>query len=102
MWGSETGNIRMTRHYMQFGYNQNVKYKGKVYHIQTEDGGRNNPVVTTQLFMGGVILASKRTNYLDIMSSEDFESRVKDIVREQHKSLLKELVSGALDDRLEQ
>jgi hypothetical protein len=87
---------------MQFGYNQNIKYKGKVYHIQTEDGGRNNPVVTTQLFRGGAIIASRRTNYLDIMSSEELESCVKDIVREQHKSIIKDLTTGALDDRLEQ
>ncbi len=87
---------------MQFGNNQNIKYTGKVYHIQTEDGGHNNPVVTTQLFRGGRILATKRTSYLDIMSSDELESCVQDIVREQHKSIMKELVSGALDDRLEE
>ncbi len=87
---------------MQFGHNQNIKYKGRVYHIQTEDGGHSNPVVTTQLFRGGRLIATRRTNYLDIMSSEELESCVQDIVREQHKSIMKELVSGALDDQLEQ
>ncbi len=87
---------------MVLGFNHNIKHNGKVYHIQTENGGHDNPVVTTQLFSGGVILASRRTSYLDIMSSEDLESCVKDIIREQHKSIIKDLTSGALDDRLEQ
>ena len=86
---------------MQFGYNKNIKYKGKLYHIQTEDGGRANPVVTTQLFIGGAVIASRRTDYLDIIASGEFEARVKDIVREQYRSIIKDLTSGALDDRLE-
>jgi hypothetical protein len=85
---------------MQSGHNKNIKYKGKAYHIQTENGGRANPVVTTQLFIGGAVIASRRTDYRDIIDSQDIDARVKDIVKEQRRSILKELTSGALDDRL--
>lgn len=76
---------------MQLGVNQNINYKGVTYHIQTEDGGRNNPVITTLLFKGGTILASRRTSYEDILKSDQLETVVKEIMAEQHKSILKDL-----------
>ena len=42
------------------GFNHNIKHKGKVYHVQTEDSGVNNPHIITHLFVGGNILASKK------------------------------------------
>ncbi len=86
---------------MHLGYNQNVSYKGVVYHIQTEDGGPGNPVITTQLFKGGVILATRRTSYSDIIKSGKLDVVVKEIIREQHSSISKELLDGSLDDLLE-
>ena len=46
------------------GYNTNVRHKGKLYHIQTEDSGVKRPHVITQLFAdGGRIIASEKTSY---------------------------------------
>ncbi len=86
---------------MHFGYNQNVNYKGVVYHIQTEDGGPDNPVVTTQLFKDGVILTTRRTSYSDSIKSEKLDVVVKEIMREQHSSTSKDLLGGSLDDLLD-
>jgi hypothetical protein len=86
---------------MHLGYNQNVSYKGVVYHIQTEGGGPGNPVVTTQLFKGGVILATRRTSYSDTLKSEKLDVVVKEIMREQHSSISKDLLDGSLDDLLD-
>lgn len=52
---------------MLTGYNTNLKVKGGIYHIQTEDGGINNPVITTLLYSKGAILASKKVSYADII-----------------------------------
>lgn len=84
---------------MNLGYNQNVNYNGEVFHIQTEDGGRNNPVITTTLFKGGVILAARRTGYSDIIKSDKLETVVAEIMREQHTSVLNELKAGAFDKK---
>ena len=35
------------------GYNTNVRHKGKLYHIQTEDSGINHPHIITHLFADG-------------------------------------------------
>ncbi len=83
---------------MQLGVNQNIKFKGEIFHIQTEDGGVNNPVITTLLFKGGSILNSRRTNYEDILKSENLPTVVKELMAEQHKYVLKELRSGNYKD----
>ena len=41
------------------GFNHNIKHKGRIYHIQTEDSGPKNPHIITHLFVGGNVLASK-------------------------------------------
>ena len=41
------------------GYNTNVRHKGKLFHIQTEDSGIGHPHIITHLFAdGGRIVAS--------------------------------------------
>ena len=82
---------------MNFGLNQNISHNGEVYHIQTEDGGRMNPVVTTVLFKGGSIVASKKTAYEDILKSEKLDVVINEIIREQHTLVLKQLKSGLFE-----
>jgi hypothetical protein len=78
------------------GYNHNVKYKGRVYHVQTEDSGPANPRLFTHLYFEGTILASKKHEY-DAASAED---TVRGLMQGQHKSILKDLKQSLLDDKL--
>lgn len=84
---------------MLSGLNHNVRFKGKIYHVQTEDSGKEKPHVTTILYEGGVILARKRTSYADLAASDDLETAVSDIMRKQHKEMLRLLKSGELGRR---
>lgn len=86
---------------MQLGFNENVIHNGVVYHIQTEDSGRKNPVITTLLFKEGSIIASKKTGYADIIKSDKLEIVVKDIMREQHGVMLRSLKDGVFDRKEE-
>jgi len=79
---------------MLVGYNTNVPYKGKLYHIQTEDNGVKNPIVVTLLYYKGTILASKKFSYADIASNLDYKEKVRELMKEQHKSMMKELIRG--------
>lgn len=85
---------------MQLGFNNNVIYRGETYHIQTEDGGISNPVITTLLFKGGVVIASKKTDYSDIIKFEGLDRVVREIMREQHAKVLKELKEGRYDSKI--
>lgn len=82
------------------GYNHNIKYKDVVYHVQTEDSGLNNPHVITHLFVGGNIIESRRTSYANLVSMDNVQSRIRDMMQDQHKSLLKGLIQGQFDDKL--
>lgn len=79
---------------MLVGYNTNISYKGKVYHVQTEDSGKTNPVIVTLLYAQGAILASKKTSYTHIINESDWKEKVRTLMKEQHKIMIKELVSG--------
>lgn len=79
---------------MLVGYNTNIPYKNKTYHVQTEDNGKSNPVIVTLLYSQGAILASKKTSYADIVSAHDYEHKVRELMKAQHKIMIKELIAG--------
>ena len=83
---------------MVVGFNHNIKHKGKAYHIQTEDSGLENPHIITHLFVGGNILASKKTSYADIIGAENLAQVVRELMEEQHKEMLRNLINGVYDD----
>lgn len=81
------------------GYNTNVRHKGKLYHIQTEDSGVRRPHIITHLFAdGGRIVATKKTKYDDLIGSDDLNDRVKAMMRDQHKAMFIELRDGHHDE----
>ncbi len=82
---------------MAVGFNHNVQYKGHVYHVQTEDSGVDNPHVITHLFVGGNILASKKTAYSHLLGRPDLEVALRELMEKQHKGMLRELVAGQFD-----
>jgi len=79
------------------GYNHNVRYRGLVFHVQTEDSGITNPHVFTHLFHGGVILSTRKLVY-DAGASEE---AVKSLMQAQHKATLKDLKRGNFDDKID-
>jgi hypothetical protein len=79
---------------MLVGYNTNISYKGNTYHIQTEDSGVKNPVIVTLLYSKGAILASKKTSYSHIIKDPEYKDKVKRLMKEQHKGMIKELLAG--------
>ncbi|MBI3803308.1 MAG: hypothetical protein HY282_06050 [Nitrospirae bacterium] len=82
---------------MLSGINTDIQFKGEVYHIQTEDGGATNPVITTLLFKGGAICSSKKTSYADILESPSFQEVVRELMKEQHKGMVRDLAAGKFE-----
>ena len=85
---------------MVVGYNHNIMYKGEVFHVQTEDSGINNPHIITLLYRGGNILASKKTSYADIVRMGNLNQVVEDLMKEQHKEMLRRLKNAEFDERI--
>lgn len=79
------------------GFNHNVRHKGRGYHVQTEDSGEEIAHVITHLFEGGNILASKKASYAELRGRPDLKARVRSLMEEQHRQMLRELVNGGFD-----
>jgi hypothetical protein len=79
------------------GFNHNIKHKGRIYHVQTEDSGPKNPHIITHVFVGGNIIASKKTDYAELLAKPDYERTVRSMMEEQHKQMLRNLVNGVYD-----
>lgn len=85
---------------MVLGFNHNIMYRGQVFHVQTEDSGVEIPNIVTLLYQGGVIHCSVKTSYSDIVKMDNLEQVVEELMKEQHKQMMRRLKSGEFDDRI--
>lgn len=76
------------------GFNTDVKYRGLVYHVQTEDKGKVNPLIETLIYKGGEILASRRLPYAELVKDTDAEAAISRLMEEQHKAMILEVKRG--------
>ena len=81
---------------MLTGYNTDFKFQGKIYHCQTEDGGVNSPSITSLMYYQGAILASRKTSYADILKADCLDEVVRELMMEQHKQMIRDLMQGKL------
>jgi hypothetical protein len=80
------------------GYNNNVRHKNRVFHIQTEDSGVNHPHIITHLFMdGGRILKSVKKSYAEHVGADGMSETVRGLMKEQHKAMFIALRDGQFD-----
>jgi hypothetical protein len=79
------------------GCNTNVLYRGKQFHVQTEDSGRANPHIISHVYHGGTIIASEKSEYGDRVDSDELDIKVRAQIELQHTTMLKRLTSGELD-----
>lgn len=83
------------------GFNNNVRHKGRVFHVQTEDSGVRHPHVITHLFMdGGRILKTTKTSYVEHLGSENMGEVVRKMMKEQHKAMFVALREGQFDEQI--
>lgn len=79
------------------GYNHNVRYRGLIFHVQTEDSGLMNPHLFTHLFHEGVIVSTRKLVY----DNGADEGAIKSLMQAQHKAVMKDLKRGHFDDKID-
>ena len=85
------------------GFNNNVRHKGRVFHIQTEDSGIRHPHIITHLFAdGGRILKTIKTSYAEHIGHEKMAETVRAMMQDQHKGMFMSLRDGQFDYLLEE
>ncbi len=82
---------------MLSGFNTDIRHRGVLFHVQTEDSGLDNPHVITHLFHGGNILASEKRDYSDLLGHKNIEESIRKLMESQHKTMLKQLSRGEHD-----
>ncbi len=86
----------------QVGFNNNVKYREHVYHIQTEDSGLNKPHIITHLFAdGGRIIKSHKRSYSDQVQRPDVTLFVRGLMKGQQMEMIISLRDGKFDEIIE-
>jgi hypothetical protein len=81
---------------MLSGFNHNIKFRGKTYHVQTEDGGQSSPMVKTHVFLGGVILDSVQWSYEDILGKPSWQDALRARMKAQHLEEIRRLLAGEI------
>jgi hypothetical protein len=79
------------------GFNTNVRFGGRLFHVQTEDSGRRHPHVISHVYYQGTILASEKTSYAASVESDDLEGEVRSLMERQHKAMVARLKQGEFD-----
>ena len=82
------------------GYNHNVEYQGRTFHVQTEDSGVDKAHIISHLFEGGNILETRKCDYTNIIDSEQRDKVLMSLMLNQHQALIRELENGQLDEAL--
>lgn len=86
----------------QIGFNNNIRAKNQVFHIQTEDSGLNSPHVITHLFAdGGRVIKSFKRNYAAAITTEpEIGTYVRGLMKAQHLEMVFALRNGQFDEIL--
>lgn len=76
------------------GHNTDITYNGVIYHVQTEDKGKNNPVVETLVYRGGEILDARRSSYVEQLKDGYDEKKIIELIDAQHRSVISDIKGG--------
>ena len=80
------------------GFNTDVEHDGTVYHVQTEDKGLDTPFILSLVYVGGAILASKRSPYEDLVATGFNDAALAERLQRQHKLICAAISAGRIDD----
>jgi len=85
-------------------YNNDIEYKGRMYHIQTEDNGVKIGSVTTTVFHSGQTLDCKSASYREAISNVTDPEEINKIVKQHMMDLFsvfyKRLFDGYYDEKV--
>jgi hypothetical protein len=80
------------------GFNTDIEFDGVVYHVQTEDKGLDTPLILTLVYVGGAILASKRSQYHDLIKAGFDPLVLGERLQRQHTLICAAVKAGRIED----
>jgi len=83
------------------GFNTDIKHNERVYHVQTEDKGVGNPYIESLVYVGGEILASKKTSYAEQLKTGVDDKWIGGLMEQQHRTMIAAIKRGRFDSPAE-
>ncbi len=80
------------------GFNTDIECDGVVYHVQTEDKGLSAKKIISLVYVGGTILASKRSPYDDLVATGFSETVLAERVQKQHRLICAAVKAGRIEE----
>jgi len=82
----------------QMGFNNNIKFRATVFHVQTEDSGLDQPHIITHLFAdGGRVIKTHKRAYNEHVNRPDVAEYVRGLMKAQHLEMVMALRDGRFD-----
>lgn len=79
------------------GYNTDITHNERVFHVQTEDRGVDNPVIESLVYTGGKIVHRHDQDYGWLLREGYNEKAVQELVDGQHRKMIRDIQGGKLD-----
>ncbi|HUK90672.1 MAG TPA: hypothetical protein VLZ81_09760 [Blastocatellia bacterium] len=80
------------------GFNTDVSFGGCLYHVQTEDRGRDHPFLESLVYVGGTIVAKKRTTYREQADQGATDEAISSMLRRQHQVIIAAIKAGRIEE----
>jgi tetratricopeptide (TPR) repeat protein len=64
------------------------------YLVQTEDCGKQRPLIITRIYLDGQILLSRKTDYNDILDAPGREGKVQELMLKEHRQAINTVRAG--------
>jgi len=79
------------------GFNTDIDHDGTTYHVQTEDRGSGNPLIESLVYVRGEILATRRTEYKNLLDAGGDSHLIKTLMERQHRAIVDAIRAGRID-----
>lgn len=76
------------------GINTDIRCKGTIYHVQTEE---KEPLIETLVYQGGAILNKKSFDYIQKYGDSLSQEKIRKLVEEQHNEILLSIKNGLFE-----
>jgi hypothetical protein len=79
------------------GFNTEIDFDGVTYHVQTEDRGAANPLIESLVYVKGEILATRRTEYTNLLEADAEPPSIQLLMERQHQNIVDAIRAGRID-----
>jgi hypothetical protein len=82
------------------GYNTDVPHSDLVFHVQTEDKGKSSAWIESLVYVGGQVVARKRSSYKSYLDEGQGKQAIAEMMDKQHRLMIAEVRGGKFDAKV--